>query len=367
MSKIHFRAEIQNMGKKDILDMIAPETLARLKKTDPQPIIKVFAVGHEGEAQGNMIGKGLQVLKYVKDVIIQLFQKIRVGLQIFHNHAETNLHAGRELIGEVVGKSLQMIGGKLHSLAAVYVFPKHRDLPLDVASIEANITYDDKREVLSVDDVSGIALGDSRENKPGVPNAKLLGALQAFTKKSEVVMSIKEVREAIQEGKFTIGDLFSDEEIKELAAIKDLEKKHADEQAHAKRVEKKYGEERDAHLNTQKEMDKIRAENKTLSETSNKLAVGSLFDKSLEKRKLGEKEQAFIKKTLDKFASDKKGDELAREFETFMDKQIDEFSEMKKLLVGEGSKGKEGGEGSGDGKGAGDDLENPKNNDFIPE
>jgi len=372
MNKLYFKAEIQNMGKEEILKMIAPDTLERIKKTDKSPLIKVFAVGHEGEAHGKMIGKGLAVLRYLKNVIVELAQKIKIGLQIFYDHAETNLHAGREIIGEVIGKSLQMIDDKLYSLAAVYIYPQYRTMPLDIASIEANITFDTNSEVLSIDEVSGIALGNSKIAQPGFPGAKLLGALQAFVKKGEGdKMTLKEIQEAIKEGNYKIEDVFTDEEIGSHPKVKELEKKHKDEQEHAKRVEKKYGEEREAHLATQKENDTLKESNKKLNEIKNKTSVNSLFEKEVKDRKLNEKETAFIKKNLDKFTSGKEGDELDREFSDFMDKQVDEFGEVKKIVMGEKDNDKDKdtkkkGEGADDKDKDKDDLTNPENNDFIP-
>lgn len=253
MKKTCIKGELQNMARKEILGMIAEDTLKRIKEVDKKPDIRVYSIGHEGTAKGNLVHYGKAALKYFKDMIIQLTNKIKIGLQVFNDHVETNDHTGREIIGEVIGKTLKTIGDKLHSLAAVYIFPKYKKLPLDIASIEANIEYDEKKaEVLNVDDVTGIALGSSKSNSPGFPGATLLGTIQAFTKKEGDMGDLKkeDVVEAIRDLDLKPSDVFSMPELERDESVKKIKQT---EYEHAKRIEGQLGKEREKVIDLEKD------------------------------------------------------------------------------------------------------------------
>jgi len=374
MSKFYIKAQLQSMSKEEMFNMIPPDTLKRLKAGDENPMIKVFAVGHEGDADGRLIGIGRKIIQYFRDAILQLSNKIKMGLQIFHDHAVDNLHTGREQIGEVVGKALQNIGGKLFSLAAVYIYPQYRNLPLDIASIEANITYQEKNEgkaeALSVDEVTGIALGNSKVSKPGFPGATLLGTVQAFTQKKKgrvQDMTIQEIISAIKEGKFKITDVFSEEEIKESDPSK---KAKQTEYEHAKRIEKSLGEEREKVLDLHKEVDELKGKNKNLNESANSSKVSSLFEEAVKERKLNEKQKNFISRNLKTFKSGEDKEKVKEDFDRFLDAQIKEFDDTKKIIMGQedADDTKNKGVGSGDGKEleSQEEYEEPEKNDFIP-
>jgi hypothetical protein len=68
-----------------------------------------------------------------------------------------------------------------------YIRPEYRTLPLDVASIEAQVDMEQNArgeiDIIDVGDVTAIALGNSKVEAPGFPGATLLGNLQAFVEK----------------------------------------------------------------------------------------------------------------------------------------------------------------------------------------
>jgi hypothetical protein len=182
---MRIKASFRYMAENEIAALIPQETMTEIKKTDPTPLFKAFIVGHEGEAKGNMIGVGNIVKRWYQNIVRKLHDKISVGLQLFHGHGqETNSHDGRTPIGRVVAKKLVETVHGLSSLAVCYINKDFRHLPLDVASIEADIQMDyqpgDNLVVTDVDNVSGIALGSSLIEKPGFEGATLLGQLQAF-------------------------------------------------------------------------------------------------------------------------------------------------------------------------------------------
>lgn len=192
---MRIRATLQYMAESEIKAMIPNDKIAEIKKKTPKPIFKAFVVGHEGEARGNLVGVGNIIKQWFKSTVKMLYDKIRVGLQLFHGHAETNDNEGRLPIGEVVGKAEKTIDKKLSTVVACWIYPDYSHLPLDVASIEANIDLAGDEEsgykVLNVDDVTGIALGNSQVETPGFPGATLLGQLQAFAKDKNIKIGME--------------------------------------------------------------------------------------------------------------------------------------------------------------------------------
>jgi hypothetical protein len=186
------RARLQEMADSEIAAMVEPSRLADIKTRDPHPLIKAFVVGYEGESKGNVIGVGNVIKRWAKTIIHKLHEKIVAGVQLFSGHAVgTNAHEGRTALGEVVGKRLMDIDGRESVVVACHIYKDFAHLPLDVASVETNIALKPSADgaamdVLDVDDVSGIALGNSLTAKPGFPGATLIGALQAFEEEQKI-------------------------------------------------------------------------------------------------------------------------------------------------------------------------------------
>ena len=188
---IRFNAVLQEMAADEIMEMVGESILNKLRADDPNPLIKAFVVGHEGESKGNLVGFGNVIKRWFKTMIRALGSKIQAGLQLFHGHVDTNSHEGRVPIGEVVGTKLKEIDGRESVIVACHIKPEFRNLPLDVASVETTVDYkqnpDGTLEILGVSDVTGIALGNSRVQTPGFPGATLLGQLQAFESAHKLV------------------------------------------------------------------------------------------------------------------------------------------------------------------------------------
>ena len=105
-----------------------------------------------------------------------------------------------------MGKVTKYVGDKLSTLAAIYIYPEHRKLPLDIASFEANVTYVpktlDKAEAVDVEDISGIALSNSAIDSPAFAGATLMGVVQCFmqreTKEEKLIARIKGIRQKLK-------------------------------------------------------------------------------------------------------------------------------------------------------------------------
>jgi len=181
--KAMFLCPLEHMGASEILDICDPDALVQVRAKDAHPEIRAYSIGHEGDAQGRMIGAGVKIIHYAGEVIRGLFSRLSIGTDVFHRHANGNSHAGRVAIGTVIGKALQDIGGRLHTVAVVYVDPAWRNVPLDVASIEADVALQEdgqNYEAVDIDRVTGIALSSSAVESPGFDGARLIGSVAFF-------------------------------------------------------------------------------------------------------------------------------------------------------------------------------------------
>jgi len=356
------RAHLRCMASSEIMQMIPAEKLAEIKQKDSAPMFKAFVVGHEGEARGNLIGVGNIIKRWFKSAVEKLHEKITAGLQLFHGHAATNETAGREPIGEVVGKKMLNIKDRLSSVVACYIYPYFRKLPLDVASIEADVDLqEDARAGLYVADVkalTGIALGNSAIETPGFPGATLLGQLQAFANHKNLKgdfmdITIEDVKAFVKAESSKPSDLFGAESLADDPAVKGLietesRQARAGEYAHRKRGEEGFDK-------TRKEWeDKLKVKDDELlklRKDAAKAQVGSLFEKQKEARKLDEKQVKFISSRLPKFEPIKIED-LEKEFNLHLDGEIEEYKRIAKDVFGvedksAGNGGKEGDGGTG--------------------
>lgn len=177
--------EVTHMAASRVLELVDPTTLARIRSRDASPVLRVFSIGHEGEARGIVSGIGQSVVRYGAEAIRSMYSKLSEGVKVFRGHGTTNDHTGRRVIGEVVGKALESIGGKLHSLAVVYVNPESRSVPLDCASIEGEVLLErdsgNTLNAVDVGSVTGIALGTSGIDTPGFDGARMLAEVACMT------------------------------------------------------------------------------------------------------------------------------------------------------------------------------------------
>lgn len=344
---IKFKAFLLEMAESEIMDMVSSAQYMRIKSVDPHPVFRAYVVGHEGESRGQIASFGQKmgnvVKKWYRAAIKRLHDKIDVGLKLFHDHVDTNDKIGRGSIGEVVGKALKTINDKLSVVVAAYIQPQFQKLPLDIASIEADIWLTDKEGVYEADveTVSGIALGSSKTETPGFPGATLLGQIQAFAEKSQlsktnflggnVEITISDVKAFIKAEGAKPGDLFSLADLTGDPSVKgfvESERKEAvaGEYAHRKRTDEKFDEEK---KKWEEEKEKLEKNLKEKDGAIAKSKVGSLFEKIKEKRDFDERETKFLEGKLDDFTPqdiEKIDDELNK----FVDDRVDEFNTLLK-------------------------------------
>ena len=183
-----FLAKLQSMASSEIMNIVPNDIYEEIKRKDPHPLFQAYVVGHEGEATGKMVGGGKRILNWFSSAINKLWEKLKYGTKVFHGHNVDSSHEGRQSIGEIVGKSIKTIQNRVNAIAITYIYPEYRDLPLNVASIEADVNINPEHSVHDVDvgDITGLALGNSAVDKPGFADATLLSQIQAMSKKLEI-------------------------------------------------------------------------------------------------------------------------------------------------------------------------------------
>jgi hypothetical protein len=258
-NKMKFLARLQHIGASEILNIVPKDVYDEIKQKDDHPLFQAYVVGHEGEVNANVVGMGQRVMKWFSSAINKLWKNLQYGTKIFHGHNPDSSHEGRKSIGEIVGKTLKTIKDKVSAIAIAYIYPDYKDLPLDIASIEADIMVnpDDNVHDVDVGEITGIALSSSMTDTPGFAGATLLSQIQGFadkkTNKEGEKMTLKEIKEAITEGRIQIDELFDMTEIGKNKAVQDhfqvvgnikqyerLEKKFNEKEKEWEGKEKKY-------------------------------------------------------------------------------------------------------------------------------
>ena len=387
--RVKIKAKIQNMSQKAILDMIKYSKLQEIKQIDDKPEFRVYAVGHEGDAEANLVGFGQKVFHYVKEAIKKIGNKIKVGTPFFEGHTvESNDINSRVKIGEVVGKALKSINDKLHAITVAYIYPEFRNKKLDIASIEADVEYsniDDKyAQVENVNDITGIALGSSEVDKPGFPGATLLGVMHALrinhSKNEGNNMTIEEIVKVIKDNKHKPQDVFDFSEIKpseiydheslvqDPIIVDHVKKEKQTEYEHAKRIEKKLGQERDDWTKKEKDFsDRIAS----LTKENLNSKVKTAFKEIADSRKLDEKQVKFIENNISRFKSETDDEKVFKiDLDKFVDGQLEDYTNTAKLFGIDLDKDKKNGidKGSPPGDELIDDVdyEKPENNPLMP-
>lgn len=340
--KQYLTATIQALDKSQIEGIIDPLRLEQIKANDPEPDIRVYSVGHEGEANLHLPGIGKKTFTWIQAAVQWISDKLNIGTAVFNKHnPDSNSHAGREQIGEVVGKAVRHIGDRLNTLAAIYIKPQFKSRPLDVASIEAEIEYaQDGSQAwpTGIKNVSGVALGTAGIDNPGFPGATLLGAVQAYVQAfgselKEKPMNLSEVKQAVKDlglnpsQVFEVDDIINDSKVAE--KVKEDKK---DVFSMSERIRQERDEARDkiAKLENEKA-----DSDKKLQQFQMQSKSSTFIDTLLTDRKLDDKAKAYVKRNLKNFtttATDEDG--LKSELGTFVDNSNKEYQELAKNVFG---------------------------------
>lgn len=319
--------EIQNFSQDIVINNIDPQKLKEIKMNDKKPEFKIFKIAHTGKSNTTVVGLGKKVLTWISSAIQNLHEKIKVGLKVFYRHTETNVHTGREIIGEVVGKFIDYVQNMTNSYSIVYIFPKYSSLKLDVASYEGNlnISPDGNINPEDIGDVTGLALGNSETDTPAFEGATFQMAVQMFAEslnqEKEKKMEISEVLEFIKNQKVRPSDLFDrdtlekDEVVKIITFEKDNSRKYYAERMTQEKTELEKKIKELENQIKEKEVD-IR----TSKAEKEKEGI-------IEERKLNDGLKKYINHKWSEFkASGEK--EIKEDINIFLDQKIEEYKKM---------------------------------------
>ncbi|MDD4984348.1 MAG: hypothetical protein PHQ43_00965 [Dehalococcoidales bacterium] len=345
--KQYLTAEIQAFSQDEIMGIVDPTALNRIKARDEHPEIRVYSIGHEGKSNLHLPGIGNKTITWVQAAVRWIADKLQLNTVVFDRHdPTTNSHEGRIPIGEVVGKAVKEVGNRLNTLAAIYVYPQHKSRPLDVASIEAEMEFDHdgvQAWPTSVNSVTGIALSNSGIDSPGFPGATLLGAVQAFAVQAfgsdtgGNKMNLADVRQAVKDLGFKPSQVFDEADITSDPVVEKHVKATTKEHFEmANRV----GTERDKLRDKVATLENEKADlGKQLSRATTMSKSTTLLDTVLAdpNRKLDDKAKAFIKRSMKTFQSEATDEEgLKADLGKFIDSAKADYDELARDVFGTG-------------------------------
>ncbi len=345
------------MADSEIAAMVDEGWLARVKAGgDEHPLIKAFTIAHEGSSDIKLDGI-LTPLHWVKSAVRWVKEKLELHTPVFNHHGAggDNLHDGRVPIGEIVGSKLVEEGDRTATIAAMYILPEHRNLKLNMASIEADITYAKEGNTAwptKINKITGIALADGRYSTPGFPDATLIGSIAAFANERGGTVTIQEIKSAIDSQGIKPGDLFSQEVLTASDAVRTyIAQEKKDTREHARRVT----EERDDAL---KKVDSMKVEHSqevlVLKTENMSSKTSTIFGGIADERKLDAGERHYVDLQLKRFQSKStEPDEFKADLNTFVDEALVDLGALKPTLGIKSDSGSGEGAGSGDGSGDG--------------
>ena len=249
---------IQLLSKEDeILKYVPEEVYLKIKNQDSNPCFAMMSLGYEGEStgflyQGDLADgvekkqwyKQLWPLKVIKELVI-LLQSKNINTPVYEVHAVGDDMNKRVAVGSVVASSKRVINNVTHAVVVAYINnygtrQKIENGEFDSCSIEANCVFEVAKNIFryivrEVKEVLGIALCNSEKTPPGFKDAHILAVVTAMAKhnkeeeeeddndkKGTTKMTLKEIRQYIEENGILADQLFSTETLAKLPKIKDL-------------------------------------------------------------------------------------------------------------------------------------------------
>jgi len=334
----YLTATIQAISKSELDGIVDPYFIKTIKDTDPNPEIRVYSIGHEGNANLHLPGIGTKTFTWIQAAVHWIADKLSLGTAVFDRHdPNTNSQIGRIKIGEVVGKAVRQIGDRLNTLAAIYIYPEYKSRPLDVASIEAEIEYGHdgfQAWPTAIKTVSGVALSNSGIDTPGFPGATLLGAVQAYVQAfgseiKEKPMNLSDVQQAVRELRLKPSEVFDVEDIVSDKAVK------ANLQLAAKRVGEERDEARAQITKMENEKKALETQVQELQKSHRTSQSALLVDSIIADRKLDDKAKMFVKRNLKNFSPTATNEDgIKTELGKFVDDTHKEYQELVKDVFG---------------------------------
>lgn len=267
--KCLIRASVREMAANEITGHIGNDRYQAIKLSDEHPFFFGATVAHEGVSRGKIAGQGSREKHWPDTAITSLTQKLNESAApVFLGHGGGD----RASYGSVVSafsengqaqavSYIQDSDGRNKDLAR-----RIREGELNTVSIEADLVLqaeDDRLTVVQVEQVTGLALGDSRWERPGFAGARVLAAVQEFADNDNddlehqpegKEVKLQDIIAAIREGGYTPQQIFQASDLLAAEPVKTAlgTAQQATEQAKAEA--KKAGEDKAALEKTQQEL-----------------------------------------------------------------------------------------------------------------
>jgi len=178
--KITIQANTSEISQEEIKSQLTKNQLNSIKGKS----LVAYTIAEEGESHPVVVGEGSQRLTWPRAVIRRIKDAVKSGTKLFNRHNSDNSTTGRKPVGEVITTFTKDFGGKLRTIA-VACMEKADAALFDICSIEADV-LENNGIVGDVDQVTGIAVSNSRIDTPAFRNAKRMQTVQCFNSSEEL-------------------------------------------------------------------------------------------------------------------------------------------------------------------------------------
>jgi hypothetical protein len=191
--KIHSFGKL-DLSEDEIISNVPKEVMLKLKSREEHPFLQAYILCHEGKANPKLLNteEKFNFLYWGRKAVESLNNIVLTGVRLFFGHNEDSSTTGRRWIGEVVASFQKEVDGKLahiiithHPESVVNEVKKY-----DVISQEAEWEFKKEGDglyALKCEQVTGVAMMESAQEKPAFEGAQRLGFIFA-----SVVSDIKE-------------------------------------------------------------------------------------------------------------------------------------------------------------------------------
>ncbi|MEJ2248034.1 MAG: hypothetical protein P8Y70_00055 [Candidatus Lokiarchaeota archaeon] len=186
-------------------------------------ILQSYVVAEEGQSRPKTLNDDENsILTWTKAIIHRLKDKLQKGIKFFIDHGDgTNSHDGRTPVGEIISSFIKNIKGKLSNIVIGHFPDEHKVKNKDMCSMEAEInTYGNI--VDDIEEISGIALGNTKYADPAFIGARKLNTVQCFNtiEKGDINMaeeskkiSFDDIKKAVKDMNIFAWQLYSKEDL----------------------------------------------------------------------------------------------------------------------------------------------------------
>jgi uncharacterized protein YdcH (DUF465 family) len=359
---------IQSFSNNEILAMIEPVVLQKIKQKDPRPFFQVYSICHEGTSNPKVLGETEQKPIHWTRKAVQSLKNIALkGVKFFLGHNADNSTTDRRPYGKVVAEQQKEIDGVLHQLVVSYHRPQDVEAAkqMDICSQEGEWTlFEGAKNIIAgvAKAITGVALGNSDQQQPAFAGAKRYGMVQAFDsavgdtelkiqgQETSTMPTFAEIKQAIKEMSIYPGQLYNIEDLKN---------------------DNKFGVLFTERANLEKQVKTLEDEKKLIENEKQDLIkknqVATVKDRAatvMSELKLTDKQKTFVNSRFEKYNGDITDDGL----KSFVETQVNEFQELAKLFEPEkDGKDRVTNNKQSDGGSDPEDYTKAENNEFLSE